>query len=441
MFTIDRERILTDELLYKMINKFCIGVKPKLEKYKNYYDGIQKIKEKRYSDDSKPCNRSTTNFCKNISDSFCGYLASPGCISYNSNDGIDEVMDILRYNDFEDEDSSLLLDALVYGTAAELMYIDEDAKVRFKLINPMGCFGVFDNSLTNDLLYFVRWYKRDEWTEDGIYNVDVYGDNYVSHYTMSGLNGSLSLNGTEPHYFGQCPANIFFLPDERSIFDCIIDLQDSYNEILTSEIDDYSAFVDAFLCLSGVDAEEDDIQKMRQNRVLVLPGDSTATWLTKNASDAQTENMLKRVSESIYRIASCPDFSSDSFTGGVSSGIALRFRLCGMENRAAKIEALMKRALQRRIEIICGIASLKLGEEVFRDVEIVFKRNIPTDNNDIVNTVNALKGTVSDETLLGMIPLVSDVQAEIRRVQAQKQANIEMYGFGSGGDGDGGDDE
>ena len=117
--------------------------------------------------------------------------------------------------------------------------------------------------------------------------------------------------------------------------------------------------------------------------------------------------------------------------GGVSSGIALKFRLCGMENRAAQIEALMKKALQRRIEIICGIASLKLGEDVFRNVEITFKRNIPDDSSTLINTVNALRGVVSDETLLGMIPQVTDVQAEIERVQKQKEENMNLYSFGS----------
>ena len=90
----------------------------------------------------------------------------------------------------------------------------------------------------------------------------------------------------------------------------------------------------------------------------------------------------------------------------------------------------MKKALQRRIEIICGIASLKLGEEVFRDINIEFKRNVPEDASVIVNLVNALKGTVSDETLLAQLPFVSDVNAELERVQAQKQANMALYDFG-----------
>lgn len=414
-----------------MINHFKINNQPKLQKYKNYYDGIQAILSKSYKDETKPCSHAVINYCKNIVDSYCGYLATPGYISYRSDEEIEDVMNILRYNDYQTEDADFLLDALVYGTAAELMYLDNDSKTRFKLINPTQCFGICDDSLTGDLLYFVRIYKVNDWDDSDLYNVDVYSDSYVKHYTMSGENGYLHFESEEPHYFSQCPANIFSLPDEKNIFDCVLNLQDAANELLNSEIDDYSAFCDAYLVLEGMDAEIDDIAAMKQNRVLITPEGAKAYWLTKNASDAQIENIFKRIHDSIYRIAQCPDFSSESFVGGVSSGVAIRYRLTGMENKAGTIESRMKKALQRRIEIICGIASLKLGEEVYRDIEIEFKRNIPEDMTATINMINSLKGTVSDATLLSQLNFITDINAELEALQEQKQANIEMYGFGS----------
>ena len=413
-----------------MINRFYVNVEPRLSLYKRYYDGVQAILNKTYADESKPCNRTVINYCKNIADSYCGYMATPSFISYRSNEDIDDIMNILRYNDFQAEDSEFLLNALIYGTAAELMYIDAESKVRFRLINPTQCFGVYDDSLSSDLLYFVRMYKVSDWDDSDTYNVDVYSDYSIRHYTMQGRNGFLTFVSEEPHYFSQCPANIFTLPDEKSIFDCILSLQDSANEILSSEIDDYNAFCDAYLALVGVDADTEDIAAMKQNRVLILPENASAQWLTKNTNDAQVENILKRIHDSIYRVSACVDFSLENVGGGISSGIAIRYRLSGMEHRAGIIESQMKKALQRRIEIICGIASLKLGEEVFRDIEIHFERNIPTDNAEIVNLVNALKGTVSDATLLGMIPAVTDVNAELEAVKAQKQENMQLYSFG-----------
>ena len=429
MFYINKNTELTTALLQKMITRFRMNEQPRLEKYKKYYDGLQAILNKSYADPSKPCSKTVINYCKNIVDSYCGYLATPGYINYRSDEDIEEVMNILRYNDYQAEDSDFLLDALIYGTAAELMYIDNAGQTRFRLINPLNCFGICDDTLSGDLLYFVRMYEANDWDDSDLYNVDVYSDFNVKHYTMHGMNGYLTYVGEDFHYFSQCPANIFSLPDEKSIFDCVIGLQDAANELLSSEIDDYSAFCDAYLVLAGVDADAEDIASMKENRVLLLPDGANAQWLTKAANDAQVENILKRIHDSIYRIAQCPDFSAESFIGGVSSGIAIRYRLTGMETRAGKIEAVMKKALQRRVEIISGIASLKLGEEVFRDIQIEFKRNVPEDVSATINMINSLKGTVSDATLLSQLDFIGDVNAELEAVQEQKNANMELYGF------------
>ena len=431
MFYLNKNKELTIDLLQKMISKFNTEIVPKLTKYKKYYDGIQAILNKSYADATKPCSHTVINYVKDITDSYCGYLATPGYISYGSKQDIEDIMNILRYNDYQAEDADFLLDALIHGTACELMYIDNAGQTRFRLINPISCFGIYDDSLTGDLMYFVRMYEADAWDETDLYYVDVYSDVDIKHYQMSGMNGYLTLIGEEKHYFSQCPANIFTLPDEKSVFDCILTLQDAVNELVSSEIDDYSAFCDAYLTITGVDADEEDIAKSKANRVFVLPEGAKTEWLTKNANDAQVENILKRIHDSIYRTAKCPDFSSETFVGGVSSGIAIQYRLSGMEHKAGIIEGRMKKALQRRIEIICGIASLKLGEEVFRDIDIEFKRNIPEDITSTVNVVNSLKGTISDATLLSQIPFVDDVNAELEAVQKQKQENMALYSFGS----------
>lgn len=432
MFYINKDTELSVELLNKMINKFITEVQPKLKKNKKYYDGLHEILNKTYTDTTKPCSKTIINYCKNIADSYCGYLATPGYISYRSEQDIEDIMEILKYNDYQSQDSDFLLDALVYGTAAELMYTDEESKVRFKLIDPLQSFAVYDDSLTGDLLYFVRFYPINDWDSTDTWGVDVYSDSDVKHYTMNGLGGLITFNKEEGHFYNQCPANVITLPDEKSIFDCILTLQDAANELLSSEIDDYSAFCDAYLALTGVDADAEDIAGMKKNRVLLLPEGALAQWVTKSASDAQVENILKRIHEAIYRIAACPDFSSESFVGGVSSGVAIKYRLTGMETRAGKIEASMRKALQRRVEIICGVASLKLDEAVFRDIQIDFKRNIPEDISATVALVNSLKGVVSDATLLEQLPFITDVNAELEALQAQREANMALYDFGNG---------
>ena len=40
MFCLSRETELSPDLLYQMLNRFNLTVRPRLEKYKNYYDGL-----------------------------------------------------------------------------------------------------------------------------------------------------------------------------------------------------------------------------------------------------------------------------------------------------------------------------------------------------------------------------------------------------------------
>ena len=55
MFYLNRDVELSAALLQKMINKFHVEVEPKLNKRKHYYDGIQKILSKSYTDETKHC--------------------------------------------------------------------------------------------------------------------------------------------------------------------------------------------------------------------------------------------------------------------------------------------------------------------------------------------------------------------------------------------------
>lgn len=438
-FYLNKNEELTPLILYQMINKHEFSNKDILEKWLNYYNGFQDILEKSYPDTSKPCNKLVINFCKNIVNSYLGYMAAPNCITYQSDNNIDTLFDTLKYNDYANEDIDFLRDALIFGEAHELMYIDYEANARFTTISPLESFAVYDNCLGGELLYFVRWYQANQWDNSDKYYVDVYNDKTIKHYQMYGELGNLEFIKEEPHYFSQCPANIFELENRESIFNCIITLQDAYNSILSDQNDDIDSFTTAILKFTGdfdmevLEGQKDQITKSRQ---IFLPRNGAngskidVDFLTKPQNNEQAKDALERIKADIYRIAQCPDFSSESFTGGVSSGIAIRYRLTGMETKAGTIEAAMKKALQRRIEILCGFVSLKFGEEVYRDININFERNIPEDLSTVATAVSQLNGIVSDETLLSTLPFINNPQEEAKKVQEQKERNMSMYDFG-----------
>ena len=380
------------------------------------------------TDVGKPCNRIVTNYCYNIVQNYLGYITGID-VAYSSPNDFDAIQDILNYNDVRTEDSEYLRNALIFGRAFEINYVDEDAIQRFKVLDSRECIPIYSNDLNNDLLYVIRYYVADTVNNDqDEYYIEVYGNKFIRKYKSSNAFATLSLLEEQPNYYNQVPVTVFSLnTDEESIFDKVITLQDAYNKLLSSEVDDFESFCDAYLVLKGCMADADDLVAMKQNRVLMMDADAEASYLTKSVSDTQIENMLKNINDTIHKIANSPDFNDEKLMA--QSGIAMRYKLVGFENVSSNIVANMTKALQKRIELICSILHLTGSDNTWRDVHIVFTRNLPENITETAQVINQLRGIVSDKTLISLLPFIKDVDAEVEQLQEQKEANMDMYGF------------
>jgi SPP1 family phage portal protein len=428
MYLLSKETELNTALLQKVINRFAMTEQPILQKYKNYYDGKHAILNKTYKDSTKPCNKIVTNYCKIITDSYAGYIAGKP-ITYTSNDNIDDVQEVINYNDDESQNIQWLTNALIYGVAYELEWLDKDSQVRYSQIDPLNCFAIHSASLEKDLLYFVRWYDISNFDESNKLCIEVYDANVKRIYNSDGIGGALQFIGEEAHHFGDVPVSVFYLNDnEESIYAQAITLNDAYNELQSSEVDDFQAWVDAYLTLTGADMGEEEVAAMKTDRVLLLPEGAQAQWLTKSVSDTQIENLLENLRKNIFKVTACPDMSDENFMA--QSGEAIKYKIVAFENNASGIVARFTKAIQRRIELICNILNLKASEAVWRDINIQFVRNLPVNLTETINLVNSLKGTVSDATLLSQIPFITDVNSELEALKKQKQENMDLYGGG-----------
>ena len=388
--------------------------------------------KKQATDLGKPCNKVVVNYCYNIVQNYRGYLTGID-IAYSSDKDIDQVFEVLNYNDVKQEDSNYLQDALVYGCAYEIAYIDEWGKHRFKTLDPKNVIPIYDDTLDQDLVYCIRFWSNKIADKD-FYIVEVYSQSEIKTYKSDMGFQTFELVKEEPHYFGMVPITVFELNNDRvSIFDQVMTLQDAYNKLLSAEVDDFESFADAYLVLKGMmGTDPADLADMKRNRALLLDNDAEASYLTKNISDTQIQNMLNNINDNIHKIANSPDFNSDKFMA--QTGIAMRFKLVQFENASSAIEAEMRKALQRRIELICAIGNIKGDNLSFDDVKITFTRNLPTNLTETAQVVNSLRGLVSDQTLLSLLPFVEDSQAELDRLNQQKQMNMDMYSFTPGND-------
>lgn len=437
IFKLDKETLrITGPLVSKIIDRFLFTHRPRLQKYKNYYDGMQEILAKFYKDDTKPCNKVVTNYCFNIVQNYSGYLTGIP-ISYKSEQDIKSIQDVLNYNDVHNQDDEYLKNALIYGVAYEVHYCDETGQERFKLFDSRDCIPVYSNDLDEDLLFVVHFYDDNDIWDNVKHCVDVYTDKEIIHYTSDLKFNSMKEIGRDRHYYKQVPVSVFWLNDDRvSAYDKVMTLQDAYNKLLSAEIDDFEAFADAYLVLEGMEGTtQEDVQAMKENRVL-LPGEGgKAYYLTKSINDTQIQNLLKNINDTIHKIANSPDFNDEKLMA--QSGIAMRYKLTGMEANASNIVSNMTKALRKRIELISTVENIKGELAVWRDIEIVFTRNLPVNELEQSQLINNLRGLVSDKTLLSQLSFISDVDAELEQLkketeekQERQKAYVDAFGGG-----------
>lgn len=424
-FNLDKNEELTAALAGKIIRSFQTKVQPHLQESYGYYDGSgQAIMKRVAGDPTRPNNRIVKNYCSTIVDNFQGYLTgTPITYAAKGNTNIEALQKTLSANDVVNEDSEFLRSALIYGIAYEMIYINESNDIKFKTISPESCIPVYSDDLDNKLLYMITFSPLANWDETAptAFRVSIYDSSRIYTYKATNDFNTFVLLDEQQHFFGEVPFSIFNLnADDKPIFERIITLQDAYNSLLSDEVNDFEAFVDAYMVLKDVSADADDLAAMKESRTILIDGESDVSYLTKNISDTQIENMLENLNKSIHTISNSPDFSSEEFNSGVSSGIALQFKLVGFNNVASNIQSRMEKAIGKRIDLINSI--LRLVDTDDFDIDISFAHNLPSSITDTVAAVNALRGLVSDETLLAQIPFIDDVDAELEKLQKQEES-------------------
>ena len=427
MYIIDTKTPITTKLIGDIIGNFRTTKLPTLNRWYKYYLGQHDILQKTVNVDWHKNNKITANFCSYVVDSYVGFIAGNN-ITYSSQDDITAITDVLAYNDTPTEDNQLLKNALIYGVGYELQYIDEEGHQRYTILDSKECIPIWYNTLGNDLAGVIRFYAEDNVSTNPNYFVELYLSDFIFVYKTDMSFTSFQLVDERAHYYGQVPINVFMLNEnETNIFDGVMTLNDAYNTLLSSEVDDYESWCDTYMVLAGMEADEETIKSMTENRALILPEGGSAGFLEKDASAQKITEILENIEQKIHKISNVPDFSSDAFA--TSSGIAMKMKMLGFTNTAGTIEKTMRKVLQRRIELICTILNLSTGEVLWRDISINFNERMPENIDDIATKVNSFRGLVSDKTLLGQIPFVDDVDEEIEAMREQKENDAQLYNF------------
>lgn len=413
------------------------GMVGRLLKNKQYYDGHHAIEGRKREKDT-PNSKITCNHAKDISDTATGYfMGNP--ITY-SNSGEQDIAQLLTAFDnanVDDVDADNALDMSIYGMAYEYVYTKKGEPTPVsKNISPLSTFIIVDDSIEENELCGVYYYKKKNSVENSYIYVATVS---TAHYTyvinieaMEVEQPKLWLVTEQPtrHFFGE-PQIIEYLNNKEGIgdFEQQIPLIDAYNTLMSDRINDKEQFIDAVLVLYGAilgDDEEETTEaqkQLRENKLLELPEDAKAEYLTRQMDENGAEILRKAIKEDIYNFSHVPNFMDENFAGNVS-GVAMEYKLLGLEMITKVKERQYKKGLRKRIRLYCNFLSMKAILMETGSIMVTFSRALPKNLQELSQIVANLKNNVSAKTLLKMLPFVEDPDYEIEEVQKQKDEEV-----------------
>ena len=425
---IDTDYVLNEELILDLIQKHSTE-KARLNKLLRYYKNENdKITNREYKNKNKPQNRLSHPYCQYITNTATGYfLGKP--VTYQTEDTklLESLTDMFRYNDEADNNTTLAKMASIYGYAYEIMYIDKYAKPRFKAIDPAELIVCYDNTLEENIVLAIRYYDEEVGEDEVITRLEIYTKPIQNEQGQVVGNGKLikgilkddavTLQEELDCYFDDIPVNVYINNDELyGDFERVLNLIDAYDQTQSDTANDFELFTNCMLVVNGELIDDEQAQNLSDiNVIQFLNSDSDAKYLIKNIQDTALENYKNRLNEDIHRFSFVPNMADENFSNN-ASGVAMKFKLMGLENLISVKEAKFKKGLMKRIELLCAYTKMKNNSDYsYLAIEPIFTRNTPANELEISQMMQNLTGILSEETVIGMHPKVNDVQAEIER--------------------------
>ena len=432
MFRIPKDTELTTALLLDFISKHKNEVTTRYEPLLKAYTSDAEILHRKAKAPHKPDNRIVVNFPKYIVDTMNGYFIGNPIKTTAEDKEVSQFVEYLeQYNDQDDNNAELSKIMSIYGKGYEMYYADEKNELCITYLNPIESFMIFDDSIIERPLYFVRLYKDYENNEYG----SISDSRSVRHFE---LKGGLHWIGEEKlHYFGGVPATEYVENAERQgIFESVLSMCNAYNKVISEKANDVDYFADAYLKILGAKIEGEDIAFIRDTRVLNLTGEDSekiiAEFMDRPTNDASQENLLARLERLIFQIAMVANISDENF--GASSGIALRYKLQAMSNLEKTKERKFTSGMNRRYMLLFSHPYSKVPADSWVQLHYTFTPNIPANLAEEADTAAKLEGLVSQHTQLKTLSIVDNVESEIEQIEEEnapkEETVIEKLMFG-----------
>jgi len=397
--------------------------------------GALKIDGKEAISTSKANNKLKHDFRGEIVDTQSDYAFGVP-ISYNIDDEQpDMIKDRFRAfiddNDYSSNDNELAKRIACCGHAGRLYY-QQNTKLWSINLFPWEYKIIYDTT-TGKPMFGIRYFQVVKTgSNEAVTQVEFYDERDVEFYTE--ISGEYYLDVAnidvpetkKPHGFLTVPlADFRNNPIKKGDFEKVEVLVDAYDLIASLNMDDIEELRDAYLFIKGIVLSEEQRRNFKKYHMFdTMDEQADMKYVVKNLNPEAIKADLERLKNDIYRISQTVNFGDEHFSGGSQSGESRKYKLMSMENRRSSKVASFKQGLETQFEIISTGWYVLHGYQI--DPAYIyydFTPNIPIDLLYWAEVATKLKGIVSDETILDILPstIVPDTAEEKGRIQAERE--------------------
>lgn len=419
------------------------------QRYKAEEDGVPILRRKLfdfpfvtrnvYRVDDKVKNCINRNFEADIVDTKVGYFAGiPVTKSVAGESNFENIMtEWDKDEQSADKDASLAKMAAITGIGYRLLYADKGGNAH--VVN-------LDHTVEDIFILTTGDYSSPDFAirkyDDVVFDgsdvktrtlIEFYDDTMIRTFEYD---GKLTLIHEQLHFFAGCPLFAVANNDElQGDFEKVIPAIDAYNRTLSDASDEIESNRLAYLVLKGMQLDEETAEQVKTNSVFeTYDGDQDVRYLTKDVNDQMIENHLNRLEKNIYKDAKSVDFSDEKFAGN-ASGVALKYKNQGLENKVSSFERKFDAMLRYQYMLLNEFwaeneaYSMKAERDKYREIKFTYRRNLPEDLGEQAEVQQKLMGVVSEPTRLSLFPAVDDVDEERRLLEVERDPyGVDYYG-------------
>ena len=418
MFRVAAGTEMTPEILAKYMAKHKTEINQRYQKLHDAYENKYKIDKMEKKPDWKPDNRIPVNFAKYITDTMNGFFIGIPIKTTADDETVSQYLEFLdQYNDQDDNNAELSKVCSIYGNGYEMYYVDEDGNIGITYLTPMEAFIIYDDSILERPLFFVRHYTDADNVEWGSWS----DGHVVQHFVNRGT--YKWIDQPKKHGFDGVPAVEYVENEERmGVFESALPMIDAYNKAISEKANDVDYFADAYLKILGTSLNENELEQLRQKRIINFDGEDAANliveFLQKPDGDTTQENLINRLEKLIFQISMVANISDENF--GTSSGIALKYKLLAMSNLAKAKERKFTSGMNRRYKLIFSNPVSGMQKDAWVGIKYQFTQNYPANILEESQIAGNLAGITSQKTQLKVLSIIDNVQQELDQIAEEE---------------------